>query len=180
MTRLASILFLLMIAACLPPKDMPQRPPDPTANWDRYGKWTAHCNHDEIAGDVECIAGIDVKCAGGCNPFKVVLFSPYVNGKLIQPFIRVYPGHNPSVYPDPIVRVDNNQPIRDMKDPALIEQMLVGEAVKYRTHSQYGNKDGSFSLRGFPEAYSRAMELIQAEIAKNPPAPEEPPKLSDL
>ncbi len=157
----------VLLTGCAQQKQMPdsmQSAMQRVADTTLPSGWRVDCNVDDINATKECFAvtsGISAYEALSSPPFRIVFRGPE-NGPLLQgPFVE--PGFQdwPGDEYTPTVRIDNNEPIHDMYNPALFREMDTGVLAKVEYWVwPTGPERMSVNLAGFHEAYK--LLLIKA------------------
>jgi hypothetical protein len=111
---------------------------------------------DEVHGTRQCYAatfGSNPWSTAPNVPFRVVFMNR--EGPVVQPGFNTFPGRTPTV------RVDDNDPIYDMRDPKLIEQLKTGRIVRAEYHVwPSGAERMTLDPSGFAEAYALLLQKV--------------------
>lgn len=125
--------------------------------------WRADCVDDEVAATRRCYAGTfgSSMSAGQEVPFQVMFVDRVSDERRkivlplhVRPGLHTYPGR------EPLVRVDDHEPVSDMYSAELIGQLRNGRVARARYHVwPEGARDMIVDLAGFEEAYRMLIAL---------------------
>ena len=126
--------------------------------------WRVDCLTDDIKATRECFASTfgTASYGGDANiPFRIVFRSITPDGPLVGPILEPGLQNWPGTDNPPTVRIDSNDPIENMQDPALFREMDAGVLAK----AEYwvwptGPERMSVKLAGFHDAY----QLLLAKV----------------